>query len=154
MRKPPGSPSPKPALTDPPRHNAKHPVTPPTTAPSATNGWGLLTPGSSATPMTPSSARSTTDNNTPLAAATATTTSYAPTPANSPTLDTPAERSASRHSMLDHYVHTAHSAALQLNPQRDSPELPPPRAGTAVVMADPADRDTALRWFTEKTPTS
>jgi hypothetical protein len=62
-RKPPGPRSPKPAQTDPDRHYAEQPATEPTKAPPTTPGRGHLTPQSSATPMTASSARSTTDNN-------------------------------------------------------------------------------------------
>jgi hypothetical protein len=52
----------KPAPTDRvPRHHAEHHASEPTKAPSATSGRGLLTLGTSATSMTPSSARSTTD---------------------------------------------------------------------------------------------
>jgi len=60
--------APKPA-TDPRRHHAEHHATTPTKAPPATSRRGLLTPRSSAPSMTPSSARSTTDNSPPAVVA-------------------------------------------------------------------------------------
>jgi tetratricopeptide (TPR) repeat protein len=48
--------------------------------------------------------------------------------------------------VLDHYLHTAHAAALLLNPSRDPIELAPPGPGVAPEpLADHAD---ALAWFT------
>src|SRR5690606_2469598 len=45
------------------------------------------------------------------------------------THDRPAERRAALHRLLDHYLHTAHAAALLLHPQRDPIVLSPPKPG-------------------------
>ncbi len=47
--------------------------------------------------------------------------------------------------MLDHYLHTAHGAAMLLNPHRDL--LDPPAAGPGVTPETLADRPQALVWF-------
>lgn len=59
--------------------------------------------------------------------------------------DPEAERRAAVSRMLDHYLHTAYSAALQLHPTRKPIELPSPQPG-----ADPAhigDAGQATAWF-------
>ena len=48
--------------------------------------------------------------------------------------------------LLDHYLHTAHAAALLLAPARDPLALPPTRTG--VIPEQHADFDQALAWFT------
>jgi DNA-binding SARP family transcriptional activator/tetratricopeptide (TPR) repeat protein len=56
----------------------------------------------------------------------------------------PARRGA-RHRVLDHYLHTAHAAALLLNPTRDVIALDPPGPGVRPEpLPDPAR---ALAWF-------
>jgi len=62
-------------------------------------------------------------------------------------LEEPAEqRDAATHRMLDHYLHTAWSAALLLDPSRDPIALAAPRAGTIPEAL--ADHGQALAWFT------
>jgi DNA-binding SARP family transcriptional activator/tetratricopeptide (TPR) repeat protein len=61
-------------------------------------------------------------------------------------LDSETARCESTHRMLDHYLHTAHAAALLLDPLRDpitvAPRLP------AVTGADLSDYRQAQDWFT------
>jgi DNA-binding SARP family transcriptional activator len=52
--------------------------------------------------------------------------------------------------MVDHYLHTAHAAAVLLDPHRDRPALPPACSG--VVPADLADGTAALAWFAAERP--
>jgi DNA-binding SARP family transcriptional activator/Tfp pilus assembly protein PilF len=52
---------------------------------------------------------------------------------------------AARCRALDHYLHTAHAAAQQLNPARDQLALTPPAAGVVPEMV--ADQRAALTWF-------
>jgi DNA-binding SARP family transcriptional activator/tetratricopeptide (TPR) repeat protein len=56
-------------------------------------------------------------------------------------------RRAALHRMLDHYVHTAHRAAMALNPVRDPMSEPLRPAQPGVTVADVADHDQALAWF-------
>lgn len=59
--------------------------------------------------------------------------------------DSAERRQAAVHRMLDHYLHTAHAAALLLNPHRDPvalPSLPP-----AVIVERFDAHDQALAWF-------
>src|SRR5262249_52659203 len=46
----------------------------------------------------------------------------------------------------DHYLHTAHTAAMLLRPQRDPITLDPPQPGTASEHI--TDHDQAIAWFT------
>jgi tetratricopeptide (TPR) repeat protein len=55
-------------------------------------------------------------------------------------------RRAAVHRTLDHYLHTAHEAALLLRPHWDQIDLAPPQAGVVPERLD--DRDRALAWFT------
>ncbi|HEX6356627.1 AfsR/SARP family transcriptional regulator [Actinophytocola sp.] len=65
--------------------------------------------------------------------------------------DTAAERRAATHRMLDHYLHTAHTATRLLDPyQGDSFRLSPAKAG--VVREDFADQEGATAWFTDQYP--
>jgi tetratricopeptide (TPR) repeat protein len=64
--------------------------------------------------------------------------------------DSDADRAAATRRVLDHYLHTAHRAALLLRPHRDPIELAPPAPG--VEPEQPADRDGALAWFTAEEP--
>ncbi|WP_327000096.1 tetratricopeptide repeat protein [Dactylosporangium sp. NBC_01737] len=61
-----------------------------------------------------------------------------------------AEPATRRHAagarLLDHYLHTAHRAALLLAPARDPVVLPAPSPGVTVEPL--ADQDRALAWFT------
>lgn len=54
-------------------------------------------------------------------------------------------RSAARHRILDHYLHTAHAAALLLAPARARITLSPPQPG--VTPEHLADYQQALAWF-------
>jgi tetratricopeptide (TPR) repeat protein len=61
-------------------------------------------------------------------------------------IDPDGQRRAATDRMLDHYLHTAHTAALLLNPARDPITLTPPPPGTAPEH--PTDHGQALEWFT------
>jgi DNA-binding SARP family transcriptional activator/tetratricopeptide (TPR) repeat protein len=56
------------------------------------------------------------------------------------------DRQAAGHRLLDHYLHTAHRAALLLAPAREPITPAPPRAG--VIPEPLADHERALAWFT------
>ncbi len=62
--------------------------------------------------------------------------------------DPPGERHAAIHRVLDHYLHTACTAARLLNPHRDPITLTPPQPG--VTPEEPADHGQALDWFTRE----
>lgn len=62
------------------------------------------------------------------------------------TIDPDQERRAAVHRMLDHYLHTAHEAALQVERGRDPLHLPPPQP--RVPLEHCAGHDRALAWFT------
>lgn len=59
-------------------------------------------------------------------------------------------RRAALHRMLDHYLHTAHAAALLLNPPADRLSLAEPRPGTTVDEL--RDDERAWQWFTTERP--
>ncbi len=59
--------------------------------------------------------------------------------------DSETERSSARHRLLDHYLHTAHSAALLLHPAREAPSLGVPRSGTSPEYLP--GYESALAWF-------
>jgi DNA-binding SARP family transcriptional activator/tetratricopeptide (TPR) repeat protein len=63
-------------------------------------------------------------------------------------IDTPEQRRAAAGRLLDHYTHTAHTAARLLHPRRDPIPLPltPPVAG--VSPEHPADHQQAMAWLT------
>jgi DNA-binding SARP family transcriptional activator/Tfp pilus assembly protein PilF len=61
------------------------------------------------------------------------------------TVDSEADRRAARHRVLDHYLHTAHTAARLLEPHRGPLTLDP--AGPSVTVEQLADRRQALAWF-------
>jgi DNA-binding SARP family transcriptional activator/tetratricopeptide (TPR) repeat protein len=65
-------------------------------------------------------------------------------------IDPDEQRRAAIHRMQDHYLHTAHTAALLLNPLRDPITLPPPQPG--VTPEQPPDHQQALAWFTIELP--
>ena len=66
------------------------------------------------------------------------------------TLDTTAERRAATRRVLDHYLHTAHTAALLLYPHRHSITLVPRQPG--VEPEELADYGQALTWLTTELP--
>jgi DNA-binding SARP family transcriptional activator len=59
--------------------------------------------------------------------------------------DTPALREAATARMLDHYLHTAHAAALALNPSREPVTLAP--AAPGVTPEHLPSHTAALAWF-------
>ena len=60
------------------------------------------------------------------------------------------ERHAALHRVLDHYLHTAHTAALLVEPHREPLALSPSQPG---VTPEPlADHSQALAWFTAEQP--
>lgn len=59
--------------------------------------------------------------------------------------DTDADRDPAVRRLLDHYVHTAHAAALLLSPHRHPIDLAPPAPGTTPTP--PHTYDEALTWF-------
>jgi tetratricopeptide (TPR) repeat protein len=66
------------------------------------------------------------------------------------TVDPDEQRRAATLRMLDHYLHTAHTAAWLLFPYWD-PITPPP-AGPGVTPEHPTDDQQATAWFTAETP--
>jgi tetratricopeptide (TPR) repeat protein/transcriptional regulator with XRE-family HTH domain len=59
--------------------------------------------------------------------------------------DSPAQRHAAVHRVLDHYLHTAHAADRLLHPSREPLVLPPPQPGT--LPENLAGPDQAMAWF-------
>jgi len=59
--------------------------------------------------------------------------------------DSPAQRRAAAHRVLDHYLETACAADRLLHPSRDPIALPPPQPGTRPET--PADPEQAMAWF-------
>ena len=64
--------------------------------------------------------------------------------------DSEQARRAAVHRMLDHYLHTAHAAALLLKPDREPLTLPPPQPG--VTMESITGGTDALAWFQAEYP--
>jgi DNA-binding SARP family transcriptional activator len=62
------------------------------------------------------------------------------------TSDTPADREAATARMLDHYLHTAHAAAVVINSARGTLDLNPVQPGT--VPEDIDGHEQAMAWFT------
>jgi tetratricopeptide (TPR) repeat protein len=60
-------------------------------------------------------------------------------------LDSPPQRRAAVHRVLDHYLQTACAADRLLRPSRDAVALPPPQPGT--LPESPVGPDQALAWF-------
>lgn len=60
--------------------------------------------------------------------------------------DPPDQRHAAVGRVLEHYLHTARSADMQLNPTRDPITLPPPRPGVSQEEID--GQQQMLAWFT------
>src|ERR1035437_6254618 len=69
----------------------------------------------------------------------------APLPQPARPADSEAERRAATGRMLDHYLHTAHSAALQLHPTRRPVTLSAPQPGAEPEHI--GDTAQALAWF-------
>src|SRR5262249_42270441 len=67
-----------------------------------------------------------------------------------PRLATDQQRHSATHRMLDHYLHTAHTADRLLDPARDPITLTPPAPG--VTLQHPTDYQQALDWFTVERP--
>lgn len=65
-------------------------------------------------------------------------------------IDSDTERQDAIHRILDHYLHTASSAALQLAPARTPLAAPRPRLG--VAPEELADYSSALQWFDTERP--
>jgi DNA-binding SARP family transcriptional activator len=63
---------------------------------------------------------------------------------------TSAERLAAGERMLDHYLHSATSAALAITPQRNITDLQPPATGTQPEHI--ASQDEAFAWFQAEHP--
>jgi tetratricopeptide (TPR) repeat protein len=61
-------------------------------------------------------------------------------------LDSQQIRQAAVRRVLDHYLHTAHRAAVLIDPHMEPLELVPARPGVAFTA--PATADAALSWFT------
>lgn len=64
--------------------------------------------------------------------------------------DSEADRRMALHRLLDHYLHTAHTAALLLNPAREPINAAPPDAGVSVVEL--VDHQQAVGWFQAEYP--
>ncbi|GIH02267.1 hypothetical protein Rhe02_03340 [Rhizocola hellebori] len=65
-------------------------------------------------------------------------------------LDLDQQRHAATHRLLDHYLHTAHTAVRLLQPARDPITLTPPQLG--VIPEHPTDYQQAVEWFTDERP--
>jgi DNA-binding SARP family transcriptional activator/tetratricopeptide (TPR) repeat protein len=61
-------------------------------------------------------------------------------------IDPDQQRNDATHRMLDHYLHTAYTAARLLYPARDSLPITPPQPG--LTPEEIADHDRAMAWFT------
>ncbi len=59
--------------------------------------------------------------------------------------DTEADRRVAARRLLDHYVHTAHAAALAIHPHRHPISLRRPESGVTVIGI--VDSEQALAWF-------
>jgi tetratricopeptide (TPR) repeat protein len=66
------------------------------------------------------------------------------------TIDTDQQRHAARHRILDHYLHTAHTADRLLDPHRDPLTLAPPQPG--VIPEHFTNHQQALDWYTAEHP--
>ncbi len=65
--------------------------------------------------------------------------------------DPASQRRAAVHRLLDYHLHTAHAAAMLINPQRRSLTLAPTQAG--VVVGELEDYDQAMVWFADERET-
>jgi tetratricopeptide (TPR) repeat protein len=64
--------------------------------------------------------------------------------------DSPQVRAAAVHRVLDHYLHTARSAASLMEPHFEVLELPAPQPATTV--SEPATAEVAMAWFAAEHP--
>jgi tetratricopeptide (TPR) repeat protein len=64
--------------------------------------------------------------------------------------ETPQERRAAVHRVLDHYLHTALAASVRFSPGRSALRLADPQPG--VLPADVTDKDQAAAWFEAEAP--
>ncbi|MEU9888416.1 BTAD domain-containing putative transcriptional regulator [Sphaerisporangium sp. NPDC051011] len=64
--------------------------------------------------------------------------------------DGAAERRAAPHRLLDHYLHTAHAAAMLINPRPDPLRLSPPVPGASPEPH--VDYEDAMTWFAVERP--
>jgi DNA-binding SARP family transcriptional activator/tetratricopeptide (TPR) repeat protein len=62
------------------------------------------------------------------------------------TIDADQQRHTAVHRLLDHYLHSAHAAARQLEPARDALTLPPPQP--SITPENPANHQQAQAWYT------
>ena len=65
-------------------------------------------------------------------------------------VDSAADQAAAARRCLDHYLHTAHAGAVQINRVRKPIDLPPPKPGTAPEEF--SGRTQALAWFDAESP--
>jgi tetratricopeptide (TPR) repeat protein len=65
-------------------------------------------------------------------------------------IDTASERVDALRRAAQHYLHTAHSAALVMDPHRSSVDLPQPPADLMIETF--TDYDRAMQWFETETP--
>ncbi|MEV6037422.1 BTAD domain-containing putative transcriptional regulator [Nonomuraea sp. NPDC052116] len=104
------------------------------------------TPTTSAPPSTPASPSDLRDHDT------ADTATYAGHAAfDGPSSSSSDQRRAATFRLLDHYLHTAHAAALIINRSRQPLTLDEPQPGTSPE--NPADHDQAMEWFATEHPT-
>jgi tetratricopeptide (TPR) repeat protein len=68
------------------------------------------------------------------------------------TVDSNDERRAATTRLLDHYNHTAHTAARLLHPTRDPTPLPLTEPEAGAILEQPADLRAALDWLTAEHP--
>src|SRR5262249_54188683 len=68
------------------------------------------------------------------------------------TRDPAAKRHAAVGRMLDHYLHTAHTAERLLHPQRDPIPLALTPLQPGVTPEQPADHEQAMTWLTAEHP--
>jgi DNA-binding SARP family transcriptional activator/tetratricopeptide (TPR) repeat protein len=64
--------------------------------------------------------------------------------------ESPEERRAAVHRVLDHYLHTALAASMRFSPGRSALRLAEPQPG--VLPADVTDKDQAAGWFEAEAP--
>ncbi|MET7337947.1 BTAD domain-containing putative transcriptional regulator [Nonomuraea sp. NPDC005650] len=73
-----------------------------------------------------------------------------PASTHRPSEDFDDERRAATHRLLDHYLHTAHAAALTINRSRQPLSLDEPLPGASPES--PADHGQAMEWFAAEHP--
>jgi tetratricopeptide (TPR) repeat protein len=68
------------------------------------------------------------------------------------TVDADQEREAATVRLLDHYVHTAHTADRHLDPTRDPMPVPLAAPAPGTTPEQPTDQQTAIRWLDAERP--